>query len=281
MNTTTAGQKNRKPLVIVLAVCGAVLAVLLLALFALQAFNSSKNRLQDYPDVTVSGEGVKKLNVDVSVYDVIIDCADPDSDSADDFVLTQKRVLTESSLKQRGDTLYLTHDVEPFSFSGPFSSPKPVELTIPAKHCDNNTPASLDAVFHAGAGVINATGNFKQLETHIETGVVKVRGAAANVDAQIGAGEIDLRLQDVETADIRVGSGTMRGDFTGKTPTNIVADVQAGELNLGLPEGNYQTDVDTGVGDVTNDLRDSVDGDVGKITVNVSVGDVKLYNVVR
>lgn len=156
-------------------------------------------------------------------------------------------------------------------FGGWFDDDQVAVLTLPSEL----QGAQLDAVLTLNAGSLDVSGEFGRLDLELAAGGLTVKGAAESLGVQVNAGGADVTLEDVETADLGVAAGDLTVELTGTPPAETSIDVNAGELDLTVPEGEYDVIQNVSAGDLDNGLDQS--SEAGRtIEVSVSAGTVTL-----
>lgn len=254
-------------LVLLGAVGGAVTSVVATA---------SQNRSADPQQYVESATGVTKLEVEASATTLVVRC---DTSDVDEFALTTSVGAPVWHLTRTGDTLKLAPEQSwlnllPFGGGSPFDRSALVTLSMPASACDGTRP--LDAEFEVGAGEIEVDGEFGELDLSVGAGAAIVNGAAIDVTAEIAAGEGELNLRNVRTAELSVSAGEMTGRFTGTAPQHIDLEVAAGDATLWVPAERYAVNSEVAAGDFENGLATDPSATQHKIFVDVAAGSVVL-----
>ncbi len=150
-----------------------------------------------------------------------------------------------------------------------------VTLTLPKQF----ESQALDADIVVTAGEFTAHGTFGLLDLEASAGRIDVSGAARTLEAEIGAGWIELDLENVQTAEFDVNAGRMNATLTGTAPKNVAIDVNAGSLELTLPPAAYQVSSNIAAGSFDNQLTATPGGAASVIEVNVSAGSVVVRDI--
>jgi len=133
----------------------------------------------------------------------------------------------------------------------------------------------LDTAVDFGAGSFDAEGDFGALDIDAGAGSLDIRGSADSVTFALGAGRAELDLADVRTADLDVNAGRMDARLSGDAPTETRLEVNAGMLDLTLPDEAYDVTSDVSAGTLTNDLQTAAGAD-RTVHAEVSAGNVRL-----
>ena len=208
--------------------------------------------------------GISTLDVDVDTTGLTVVFADVDEASLDVLASRGEPWTFErdgSTLRvgtPRGDFM--------FWFSGGNGR---ATLTLP------DELAGLDAEIEVGAGSFDADGDFGAVDLNLSAGQVSVTGTATSLVAEVGAGRGEIDLEGVSTADFSIDAGQLIARLRGAAPDTITASIDAGSLELTLPDETYDVTSDVSAGEVDNQLR-SAPGARHTITVDVSAGNALL-----
>lgn len=127
---------------------------------------------------------------------------------------------------------------------------------------------------------------------HLDSGNVEVTGAASvNVAAESGdvtvrdvAGEVNASAQSGNVSLSGIGGAVVAGAESGNvtvgvtTPVAVTATTQSGNVDVTVPDDEYQVDIQTdSMDNITNDLGDDSSGP--KITLRAESGNVTLRPV--
>lgn len=132
-----------------------------------------------------------------------------------------------------------------------------------------------------------------ELDIELGTGDVEVSDRSGSVDVDLGTGDIELErvggalVLSVGTGDIEgeelagpaasaeLGTGDISLDFEPQAPLETVAiEIGTGSVELQVPDGAYDLDLQTGTGEVsTDDLRHEAGAD-RRIAVSVGTGTI-------
>jgi DUF4097 and DUF4098 domain-containing protein YvlB len=111
--------------------------------------------------------------------------------------------------------------------------------------------------FNVGSGSVVANGKFKKVEGKSGSGSVDINGLTTGGNISVGSGPVNLRFLDYPTGRMDVKTGN-------------------GDANISFPKGSkIKASLDTGSGDVENELGTSDSADFG-INVKTGSGDLKI-----
>lgn len=133
----------------------------------------------------------------------------------------------------------------------------------------------LDADITLSAGEFTLDGRLGDLELDINAGRASVTGSADEASVSMQAGRGTIELSDVESAELTVNAGTLDVGLSGSRPDEVQVDVNAGSMNLTVPEGDYDVTSDVAAGGLDNRIGSSP-GAASSIHVEVSAGQVTL-----
>lgn len=146
-----------------------------------------------------------------------------------------------------------------------------VTLTLPAEL----EGAGLALTADVSAGSFAAAADWGRAELDLSAGQAELGGTADELVVQVSAGEARLDVASPRTVALDVSAGRVVGAVTGEQPQAITAQVSAGAIELGIPDGDYAVTQDVSAGSATID----VDADrqaAATIDVEVSAGSVTL-----
>lgn len=182
------------------------------------------------------------------------------------------------TLRRSGDELIVKSPRTNFGGSCFFGFCPPVQgqrasatLTLPNEF----ESRTLDAAFEVGAGELNATGTFGELEVEVGVGSATLAGAARELDASVDVGSLTGDLEGVQEADIAVAVGEATVTFRGNAPRDVELNVDLGSLKLTLPSGVYDVKTKNDLGKIDNRLDSSANAR-NTISATVSLGDIIL-----
>lgn len=151
-----------------------------------------------------------------------------------------------------------------------------VVLTLPAEL----ERAALDLDVEVSAGSFDADAEWGTALVDLSAGSVSLAGDAASLGLSVSAGEARLDLASSGDVTLDVSAGRVIGSLTGEQPASITADVSAGSVELGIPDGAYAVTQDVSAGDATIDVDDDRDA-TSTIDVQVSAGSIALRGETR
>ncbi len=220
---------------------------------------------------TTPVSGIDSLDVDVTEGSLEITYGD-----VTEAELTVTGITDDWALETEGSVLRVTSDEEPFGFNfgSWFDSDDEATLVLPSALADTE----LDADLTVSAGLLSARGTFGELDLHLSAGRLEVAGSAVSVDTRVSAGSTSLDLSDVSTGTFTVSAGNIGGSISGAAPDELRFDVNAGRIDLDLPDETYAISSDVSAGGFSHDLTTSPDS-AHTIRVDVSAGDVRLSPV--
>lgn len=115
-------------------------------------------------------------------------------------------------------------------------------------------------------------GTLDRLAVDVAAGSISLAGTTADVTATTGAGTISLTGHGGATALLRAATGRVEVDAT-TPPTELDVLVGTGDVQVLLPDADYDLAATTGVGTASTSVRE-VDGAPHVVRVRVEVGDV-------
>lgn len=255
-----------KPLMILLAIIG---GIVLLFVIATTIFTSATGLSRGTATLTADATGVQTLEVDASAAQFTLEFAAVDEAT----LATQGLSADRWELQRRGDTLRVDSPSPWFNwcFFNCNRGENQVTLTLPEQLNDG----SLSAEVELNAGQLHADGAFDQLAVELNAGEARVNGTARTLDAQVNAGDANLSIAGVENANFEVAAGRLTTELTGSAPTTTEIEVNAGQLNLTLPDETYAVTSDVTAGSLDNRLTVLPDSQY-RIAVELAAGDVRL-----
>lgn len=221
--------------------------------------------------LTADVAGISQLDLESAVASLRVVFADTDVATLD-VQSTRPSGISDWSLQVTGDTVTLDHAGSWWSggsFFGVYGE-ETLTLTLP-RELDGRLQLELDN--SAGDAVIE--GDFVSVEASVSAGDLQLTGAVTDLDLSLGAGSARLDVADVDTLDVEVSAGSVRGAVTGSAPTSSTFEVSAGDVNLEMPDETYRVNRDVSFGDVSVDLATD-SAATRTITIEVSAGDVTL-----
>ncbi len=174
--------------------------------------------------------GIERIDVDSSAAQFVVGCEWPEGKSSEEFMLSTSTGGQEWRMVRHGDTL----KVEPvsrwfggFSVIGPRSDAlQAVTLLLPSSVCEGTSV--LDADLEISAGDLTVDGTFGVLNLSVGAGQARIDGAVEALEVDVSAGEAVLYLSNVQTADLSVAAGSLRGVLDGTAPSRVDIEVSAG-----------------------------------------------------
>lgn len=156
-----------------------------------------------------------------------------------------------------------------WSFGPWFGGAQTVVLTLPQEL------EGAAASFALGAGSLEVSGTFGDLDAEVSAGDLVIDGAAASLDVEVGAGSAEILLDGVAAVDLSVSAGDLTVELTGEAPREIRIDTSAGSTDLTVPDIGYVVTEESSAGTIDNRLDQSSDAR-HTIDVTVSAGTVTL-----
>lgn len=218
---------------------------------------------------SIDVSGIESLDVDASAGDVRVEFGDVDQ--AELWVTGDHG--PGWTLERDGDELIVRSPDRRFGWwlGGWFDDDQLAVLTLPAAL----QGTGLDAALTLNAGSLDVSGEFGRLDLELAAGDLTVEGSAATLGVQVNAGGADVALDSVEAAEFGVSAGNLTVELTGRPPTETSIDVNAGELELTVPEARYDVTQSVSAGELDNGLDQSSDSR-RTIDVSISAGTVTL-----
>lgn len=220
---------------------------------------------------TASADGLSDIDLDVSGADVTIAYGG----------VTEPTLRVTSGdgdwrFERDGDTLVVSSDRQWWGRWGWFRDGDSATLTLPL------SSEGLDADFEVNGGSLTAQGGYGELALTLDAGSLRVTGRADTVTTDVNAGSARLELGDVTSATLSVNAGSLEGrlgdtfgDENPVVPGFVSIDVNAGRVDLTLPDSVYAITSDVSAGSFTHDL-DEASTSANRIGVTVSAGAVIL-----
>lgn len=132
----------------------------------------------------------------------------------------------------------------------------------------------IDADLTLEAGALDVDGDFAKLDLHVNAGSLRANGEARVLNAELNAGRADIDLAGVESAIYTVNAGRVNSTLT-DVPSAVRLSVSAGELDLVLPDDEYDVTQEVSAGSFESALRENRGSD-NRITASVSAGSATL-----
>jgi hypothetical protein len=144
-----------------------------------------------------------------------------------------------------------------------------VELVLP------DSLRGADADIEVSGGSFVARGDFGALGLTLDAGSLRIEGTADTVTTDVNAGSARVDLDAVDEVGLTVNAGSFEGSLTGPAPARIGIEVNAGRVDLTVPDTAYVVTSDVAVGRFTHDLTTDPSAR-NLIHVQVSAGAVTL-----
>jgi hypothetical protein len=222
--------------------------------------------------LSVSFRHAQTRSVDVAgVTDLAVDAAGADLTIVfDDVDQASLRVVDTADLGWTFDVVGDTLRVETPSraFGWFFGGNGRATLTLPA------SLSGTDATLALGAGSLTAEGAFGDLDVNLAAGDLAVTGEADSLDVSVSAGTADLTLADVAAADFTLAAGDTTARLTGTAPTEVSVDVNAGRLDLTVPDVTYAVETNVDAGRLDTGSLQTAGTSSRTIAVELSAGNV-------
>ena len=254
---------SSRTIMLVMIVIGAVVILGAIGSAVLATVASASARTSSS---SLAVSGVTELDIDVAAGSLTIEFADVSEAELD---VTSSWGLARWTLERDGDELNVASPQGFFNGGWLFGGTGDAVLRLP------RSLEGSDADLRLAAGDLRADGEFGDLDLELGAGRVIIDGSARELDAQISAGSAELDLADVSDVSIAVNAGSMEAVLTGAQPRTIGAEVNAGSLELTVPEGDYDVTSDVSAGDFDNQMASST-GARSTIRVQVSAGQATL-----
>ncbi|KQZ82145.1 hypothetical protein ASD56_14775 [Microbacterium sp. Root166] len=262
------GSSAGRTIAILAAALGGLVAVVTIGGAAIATVDSANS---DSVTRTLDVDGITELDIEAAAGTLDVAFGDVDEAVLD---ISSGPGRGDWTFDSDGDTLTLaTPDrgwFDNWLLGGWGSGSTRATLTLP-----QSLEGRLDAGFSLAAGRLTVDGEFGEVELVVAAGDLAIEGSADELSADVSAGRAEVELDGVSTADLTVQAGAMVARFTGTAPTATVIDVSAGSLDLRVPEGAYDVNIDSSAGNVRNDLESSSSSD-NVIEVSISAGSVSL-----
>src|SRR5699024_9671149 len=98
-------------------------------------------------------------------------------------------------------------------------------------------------------------GDFEHLGVESGAGEANINGSAGQLEAQLNAGSVSLKLGDVKTTDMEVSEGLLITDLTGVALQIINTEVSPHRLELTVPESEYAVNSDVAASNLDIQLQ--------------------------
>lgn len=252
-------------------VLGAIAIVYALGGGVLRGFAAHASTSESF---TADAAGLEQLQIDSSAASFEVRFGDVEEATLD--VRTDGGPVQEWSLERDGDTLVVDTDRRWrwFGFGIMFGDRVGEEhavLTLPAALEHDGLALDVDVA----AGSFEAAGDWGAAALDLSAGNLDMAGSADSLTVQVSAGEARIDLETPGDALFDVSAGRIVGALTGEQPSAIVATVNAGSIELSIPDGEYAVTEQASAGD--SDVRVVDDPNAAStIDVDVSAGSVTL-----
>ena len=255
-------RSSSRTVAVVASVVGGVIVLGALTIATLQVIANANRHSETH---TLAVGDIHALNVDFSSGEMLVRYGEVSEATLD---VRNRSGFGEWTFRVDGDELVAESPNNGFNF-GWFNDGGTVTLTLPERL------EGLDADLDVGAGSLSVDGSYGALDIDLGAGDLNVTGSAQSVVAEISAGDADLRLMNVESADLSVSAGWLRASLGGDELTRINASVSAGDIELLVPTGKYDVTSNVSAGDFENSIG-SNPGASTRIHVEVSAGSATL-----
>lgn len=212
---------------------------------------------------TVDASDVTSLEIDVESHRLEVEYEDVDEAT----LRATGRSGDAWKLERQGDALVV-------------ASPTGVRFTGRSQASTLVLPRSLreralDTRIDVSTGAVDADLRFGELEVTVGAGAARLGGSAENVTASVSAGQLEIELSDVATADLDVDLGQLVAELEGSTPNDLQVAVGAGNMELDVPNDAYRIEIDEDLGEVSVDVTTSRTAE-NFITGSVDFGNLSI-----
>lgn len=262
MNGTT--KKSVGALTVVLVLVG---GVAMLGTGTVAAFAGTRQISPSGGHLQAQVQGVAALDMTISAADVTVEFS---GDVHQAKLQIEAGSVDGWSLKRDGDRLKVRGPQRGLGWFQPdwFTGDQRATLLLPIALKD------IDADLTLQAGALSVDGAFHRLHLKMNAGSLSVSGSATNLDAELNAGRADIDLSGVTTADYTVNAGRMTSVLS-TVPDKVGVSVSAGELDLTVPQAEYDLRRNVTAGSIDSRLTERA-GSGHDVSVNVSAGSVTL-----
>lgn len=156
-------------------------------------------------------------------------------------------------------------------FGSWFGDEEVAVLTLP----DSLQGEGLDAELTLNAGSLDVVGDFGSLDIDVNAGALDVEGSSPRVEVNMNAGRADILLDGVDEADLGVSAGNLNVELTGAAPSRTSVEVNAGSLDLTVPDVEYSIRQDVSAGSLDAKVEQSSSARRA-IDVSLSAGSVTI-----
>lgn len=134
----------------------------------------------------------------------------------------------------------------------------------------------LDAELSLAAGELFVDeGEFGEVELDMGAGRTRFSASVDTISADVSAGNAEFTIDGAREAGFSVSAGSLDAELTGAQPRSLELDVSAGQLEIVVPEGEYDVTSDVSAGEFDNRIGSVPDAD-STIDVSVSAGKAVL-----
>lgn len=133
-------------------------------------------------------------------------------------------------------------------------------------------PQGIMSLCSARTEITVPAGSLAALDVEVAAGAVRVVGIAADLTLTTDAGAIVLADHRGDRALLRTDAGRVEVDAR-TAPTELDVLVGAGDVEISLPDGDYDVDASTDLGSAATSVR-QVDGAAHRVIAHTNVGDV-------
>jgi hypothetical protein len=156
-------------------------------------------------------------------------------------------------------------------FGSWFGDEEVAVLTLP----ESLQGEGLDADLTLNAGSLDVVGEFGSLAIDVNAGALDVEGSSPRVEVNMNAGRADILLDDVDEADLGVSAGDLNVELTGAAPSRTSVEVNAGSLDLTVPDVEYSITKEVSAGSLDAKVEQSSSAR-RTIEVSLSAGSVTI-----
>lgn len=211
---------------------------------------------------TVGVDGIEGIDVDADASSMRVEFGDVEEAQ---LSITNGRG-TAWTFDRDGDELIVRSPDGVFGwwFGNWFGDEEIAVLTLP----ESLRGDALDADLDLDAGSLDVVGDFGVLDVRVNAGALDVEGSAVELDAEMNAGRADILLDGVTRADLGVSAGDLTVELTGTAPTTTTIEVNAGTLDLTVPDVEYAITQNVSAGTLNAKVDE---GSSSRRTIDVSL----------
>jgi hypothetical protein len=259
-----AGRRGSARIISILAICaGAVLIAGTIFSGVLVAVRTSATHSQT---LTAAATGIAAVDIEASAAEVTLTYGAVDEAT---LRVTGSGGADGWRFERDGDRLVVAASRDWWSRWGWLRGADTVELTLPA------SVRGADADVDVSGGSFVARGDFGALGLTLDAGSLRIDGTADALITDVNAGSARVDLAGVGEATVTVNAGSFDGALTGAAPDRIGIEVNAGRMDLTVPDTTYAITSEVAAGRFTHDLT-ADPGARNRIDVHVSAGAVTL-----